>query len=69
MRTKCCNQLYVLNTNYNDDKILPKDTRFTCSPSAKDLAAPGSTCLLLQIDCGSSGRNSSISKKNLNGKK
>ena len=68
MRTKRSNQLYVLNTNYNGDKILPNDTRCTCSPSAKDLAAPGSTCLLLQIDCRSSGTISSISK-NLNGKK
>ena len=69
MRTKRSDQLYVLNTNYNGNKILPKDTRFTCSPSAKDLAAPGSTCMLLPIDCGPSGTNSLISKKNLNGKK
>ena len=57
VRTKRRNLLYVVNTNYTSDKMLPKDTRFTCSPSTKNLAAPGSTttCLLLPIDCRSSG--------------
>ena len=57
VRTKRRNLLYVVNTNYTSDKMLPKDTRFTCSPSTKDLAAPGSTTnsLSLPIDRASSG--------------